>query len=105
VLEQRREVITHQLGMNERWSLLRAVERQNVSYGYLCRVTTEPVGPVFFSDVVGEGFLSACPTISAAASADFVFSVENDVDGFTATSFAKVETGTFGFSRHIALIR
>jgi hypothetical protein len=91
--------------MNERRRLLSSIECENVGHGYLCRVTTEPVWLVLSADVVGEGFLSACAIISAAASADFVFSVENDVDGFTATSFAKVEAGPFGFSRHIALMR
>src|SRR4029079_10962178 len=98
-------MIADQLGVNERRRLLRAIEGQNVSHGYLCRVTTEPVWLVLFADVVGEGFFSACAIISAAASADFVFSVEDNVDGFAATSFAKVEAGTFGFSRHIALMR
>jgi hypothetical protein len=95
MLQQRRKVIAHQLGMNECRGLFRAVEGKDVSHGYLCRVTTEPVWLVLFSDVVGEGFLSACAIISAAASADFVFSVEDDVDGFATAALTKVEAGAF----------
>ena len=80
-------MVTDQLGVDQCWSFFGALEGQDVSHSYLCRVTTEPVRLALSAEVVGEGFLSAWAIISAAASADFVFSIEDGVDSFTPTSF------------------
>jgi hypothetical protein len=44
---------------------------------------------MLFADVFTEGFFSASAIISAAASDDFVFSIEDDIDGFAATPYGR----------------
>lgn len=66
-------MISDKFWVIERRRLFRTIERQHICNRYLCRVTATPVGLVLPADVVGESFLSICPTISAAACADLVF--------------------------------
>src|SRR5262249_33514422 len=77
---------------------------KHISCSYLCRVTILPIWLVLLSDVVGEGFFSPSAIICAAASADLVFSVEDDPHGLASPALAEVQTGSFGFTRHLSLI-
>ena len=105
MLQQMPEMIASQLGVSELWRAVCSVVGKYVSHSYLCRVTILPVGLVLFGEIGGEGFFSASAITCAAASADLVLSVENDPDGFAASTFAEVEAGAFCSTRHSSLIR
>src|SRR5690606_2998304 len=67
-------------------------------------ITVPPICGVLFGKVAGEGLFSFALASRAAAKADLLSSVEDDIDRLAAGALAQVEAGRLGWARHCSVI-